>query len=627
MVILQRVHPDWIDIKNPANSIGAPANRAWRLFVNAGLPVSDSSEVYLFGNYGENKTQMLQNYRQSEAVVGEDRYGTGIATYPASSGVFNTIYLDRLPNGNYDSTGRTWNVSEIFPHGYSPTFQGKVVDTSLVGGYKGTTAFNLNYDLSASYGRNRLDYYVWDTVNPSMGPDTPTSFYAGRLQEEELNFNADFSYAWEVGLASPLTVAFGAERRRDTYVIGNGDEGSYLIGPYAYQVVERPDASTFTVAQQIGSNSFPGSGPSSAVDQSRSSWAAYLDFEADLLENLSAGVALRHEDFSDFGTTDNWKLTLRYAINDAIALRGAVSTGFRAPTVGQLFTTNISSGFIGPDPIETATLPPSNPASKFFGATTLQPEKSKNYSIGTVLTPGSNLTVTLDAYRIDVDNRIGLSGDFQVTEQAQRDELRALGVPNFATLNRVRYFTNAFATRTEGVDLIANHSAVTDYGRFSTTFAGSYNRNRLKHYDPSVLTRERVGNIEHSLPRFRANLTESWTLDKFGAIARLSYFGPWWDYAEPGDGGDKRFRADYQLDLELSYEIIAGIRIAAGAENLFNRFPEKNKRAMGLTGVDGGPVQNWYNFTDANLAGGRYNSNAPLGIEGGFWYVRASMNF
>ncbi|MGN5374456.1 TonB-dependent receptor plug domain-containing protein [Sphingomonas hankookensis] len=606
---------------------GDPAVESGRIFVNGGLPLGEKDELYFFGNWGRSHTELDFNYRQPVTVTGPNRYGTGTASYGYASGVYETLYLDRLANGNYDANGRTFNYSSVFPAGFSPRFIGDVDDLSAAAGYRGETGFGLRYDLSASYGQSRVDFGMDDTVNPSMGPESPTSFYLGRLEQRETNFNGDFVYTADVGIASPLTIAFGVEAREEAYSIGLGDPASYEVGPFAFTRVQRTDGTTFNVTQQVGANGFPGYGPNAVVDTTRQSYAGYLDVEGDLTDRLTLAGAVRYENFSDFGGTTNIKGTARYAFSPAVAIRAAASTGFRAPTPGQSFTTNIATGFVGGNPVETATLPPTSPAAQLFGASALAPETSVNLSGGIVLTPVRALTVTLDAYQIDVNDRIGMSGNFDITTQAQRDQLRSLGVENWASLGRLRYFTNAFDTRTRGVDLVVNHVAGTDWGRFNTVFAANYNRTEVTAFNPTIITRERRGDIENLTPHFRANLSESWSDGPLAITARAQYYGPITSFDLPANGGDKRFGSEVMVDLEVSYQITRAIRVAVGAENLFDNYPDRDFRAAGGTGAGGTPLQNFFLATDATVSGDRYLGNAPTGFNGGFWYARAQLTF
>jgi iron complex outermembrane recepter protein len=625
--LLSQQRPD-LRIENPANSIGDPKIRANRVFVNAGFDLGDDAEIYTFGNYGVSKSQIAFNWRQPVTIFGPDQNGVGNTTRYGRSGVFNDIYLDQLPNGTYNVNGRTFNFASVFPAGFAPQFEGEIKDMSLVAGYKGKTGFDLNYDFSAGYGQNSIDYTMGRTVNPSMGPDSPTSFDLGKLQQTELNFNADFSFRVDAGLAGPLTIAFGGEHRTEGYEISAGDQNSYAIGPYYFQELSNGT----TTAQSVGSNGFPGFGPDSTTDNDRDSYAIYLDTEADIVERLTASAAIRFEDFSDFGTTTNVKGTLRFEVNDALAFRGAASTGFRAPTPGQLYTNNVATNFRGSDPIETASLPSTSPAAQFFGGIPLKPEESTNYSVGFVLTPTSiPITLTVDAYQIKVTDRIGYSQIFEVDVEgdaaataANRAALRALGVTNWATLGEVQYFTNGFATRTRGVDVVLSHHTSTNAGRFATTLSGNYNANEVIDFDPGILSRERIGNIENMNPKVRANLTETWTLAGLTVLGRAGYADKWTGFAEPFDGGDKEFGSEVTFDLEVAYQITDSIRAAIGGENIFNNYPDKDQRAMGSpNGLD----QNWYTFTDATFSGDRYPGSSPIGINGAFWYARFGVEF
>lgn len=622
--LLSQQQPD-LDIENPANSIGDPRIRAYRGFVNAGLDVGENGQVYAFGNYGESRSQIAFNWRQPVDLFGPDVDGNGNTTLYEKSGVFNDIYLDRLPDGTYDVNGRRFNFASVFPAGFAPLFRGHITDMSGAAGYRDQTSFGLNFDLSASFGMNRIDYNMSRTANPSMGPDSPTSFYLGRLEQRETNFNADFSYELDAGLASPITIAFGGEHRREAYAIELGDQNSYKIGSYYYQELSNGE----TTSQSVGSNGFPGFGPDSTVDNSRSSYAAYLDVEGDVLAGLTLGGAIRYENFSDFGGTTNVKGTARYEFSDALAVRGAASTGFRAPTPGQLYTNNVATNFRGADPIETATVPPTAAAAKYFGAVPLTPEKSTNFSVGFVFTPSPRLTLTVDAYEITVKDRIGYSQIFQVDvpdDPAQtainRAALRDLGVVNWATLGEVQYFTNGFATRTRGVDVVLNHNFATEtMGRFQTTLAANYNKNKVTRFEEGILSPERIGNIEHMNPKFRANMTETWTLGDFTVLGRAAYYHKWKDFAQMWAGGNAAFGSEFTFDLEVSYQMTDNIRLAVGGENIFNNYPDKDRRSTGT------PDQNWYRFTDAQVDGNRYPGSSPFGVNGGFWYVRANLNF
>ncbi len=446
--------------------------------------------------------------------------------------MFNPIYLDRLPDGTYDVNGRTFSFTERYPKGFSPTFSSRITDLSATGGYRGTFGFGLNFDFSVGFGKSRVEYYLDNSINASMGPDSPSSFYDGSLEERDTIFNADFSYPWEIGLASPVTLAFGGEYRNEAYTIGTGDPAAYAVGPYTVQKLSNGT----TVVQPPASSGFGGYSPNIAVDQDRKSYSAYIDVETDLTEAFTIELAGRYEHYSDFGSTANVKGSARYAITDWLAVRGAASTGFRAPTVGQLYTTAGVLGFSGTQTVESMTLPATSPGAEYFGGKPLKPEKSVNLSAGGVLTLGP-LTATLDYYNIKVTDRIGLSANFVVSTDAQREALRLAGLANYATVSRVRYFTNAFASRTQGVDLVTSYRASTGIGIFNTSLAVNYNRTKIIERNPAVIDNIRVGDMENLLPKWRASLTENWRLNKVTFMARANYYGKFTDYDEVANGG------------------------------------------------------------------------------------------
>jgi len=612
---VQQTRPDLVTA-DPVQMIGDPKVRSYRLFFNAGMDLSDKSEIYLFGNYGISRQVFQFNYRQPVNATGPNKLNTGTATYARSS-VYNPIYLDQLADGTWDANGRTFSFLSYYPNGFTPMFKGKVVDTALTGGYKGEFENGITWDLSASYGQSRVEYTMDNSLNSSLGPDSPRSFYMGSLEQRETNFNADFSYPWEVGFASPVNIAVGAEHRTESYEIGLGDYGSYAAGPYT---VQRLNNGT-TVTQAPGVSGFPGYSPNFVVNNSRRNYAGYIDIETDPVEGFTIGIAGRYEHFSDFGETSNGKISARYEIIPALAVRGAASTGFRAPTPGQLFTTAGITGFVGSSPTDNLTLPASNAAAIAFGAVPLVPEKSVNLSGGAVITPGGGFSLTVDYYNITVRDRMGLASYIPITTDAQRQTLRAAGLSNWATVGQVRYFANGFKTRTQGVDVTASHRANTGLGLFETTLAVNYNNTKVLSRELRVMNDTRLVNIEEGLPKWRATLTENWSMGKFGVTARGYYYGSFTSAALPADGGNLKVGKEFVADLEVRYQINDNFSLGVGAENIFDNYPDKNIRSQGLAN------SNWYESTQAAVDGARYIDSSPFGYNGGFWYVRLNAKF
>ena len=412
--------------------------------------------------------------------------------------------------------------TSLYPSGFTPQFSGKAVDYSVIGGLRGEFAGGLALDLSANYGFNEIRYRIGNTLNPSLGPETPTRFRPGTLGNEELAVNADFVWPVELGFSGPLNAAFGFEYRRERYRIGAGDPLSYAIGPFA-----APDPFNFEItrveadadpddgltgvecripgleaagslcpagdpvnnAVPVGSNGFPGYSPGFSGSLSRNNYAGYVDFEMDVTPEWLLNAQARFDHFSDFGDVATWKLATRYRLGDRINLRGSVGTGFRAPTPGQTSTTNVSTR-VDPNglPMAEGVYPATHPVSALFGARPLDAEDSTSYNLGVVAEPLDNLSLTLDYYHIRLDDRIVLSSQFAVTPDLVA-QLRTLGVPGAETIAQVRFFTNDVDSRTRGVDL----SVAFDF----TAFGGiKLNSPARYHNKTRLLERGRFVNAE-----------------------------------------------------------------------------------------------------------------------------------
>jgi iron complex outermembrane receptor protein len=669
------------------NRLGGPENRAYRAVFNMELPAGDTT-FYAFGNYGWQRQGNDFNLRHPVTVTAAD----GVRPIPGRPGTstigrsVNPVFTTRV---GFDSQGRAlWdnNGSQFdanfglpgsgFENGFVPFFEATNEDLGLVGGFKGEE-FGINYDISLMYGTNQIRYFMSDTLNVSLGPASPTEFYMGKLVQREFNFNADFNVKKDIGLAEPLFIAWGLEVRREAYEVGLGDRPSWEVGQFASQRLVNcrlpavPPATLGTIVPCAtpgsvvdptvvrtatslpGSNGFQGFGPASVVEGGRNNYSGYLDLEATVVDGLDLGVAARYDYFNDFGSTFNGKFSARWAINDIIAIRGTASTGFRAPTPGQQFTQNLTTGFpfgsVVPLGIQTAR--PDSELGKFYLAEPLKPEKSTNFSAGAVLTPGSGFNVTFDYYNIEVRDRIGITGNIDTS--ADVAFLVAQGIPGAQELGAVRYFTNAFTTRTQGFDFVVTHATDTGFGRFNSSLAVNYNKTDVTDFRTVTgqlasgrtlvlqpIDAVRRGNIEGAVPRWRGVLSTNWVKDIFDATLRANYYGNYTTVFDPQGGpfgptpdsgintleqalalypqtpGDwtKKFGAQWAFDIEVGVTFEERYRIAVGAQNLFNTFPERETR-------------NIYPGTGGALNGSIYSDFAPIGQMGGFWYLRASAKF
>lgn len=568
----------------PAQRWGNPKVEAARIFVNAGIDLSDSLKFYTFGNYSWSSGTTAFFYRN-----------------PNTTFIATSIPLTTTP------TGARFSFRTLFPGGFTPDFGATITDASLNAGLKGEANSGLTYDLSASYGRNTAKYRINNTVNPSLGLTSPTSFNPGKLEQRELSANLDLTYPIGIGLDDPLTLAGGAEYRRETYEITAGDIASWQVGPFASLI----DPATGTrTGLPVGSNGFPGFSPSQAGVFSRSNWALYSSLEGNLTKGFQAGLAGRYENFSDFGGRFTWKISARADFSDAIAIRGSVNTGFRAPTPGQSnasqVQTNIDS--ITGAPLTSGIVAPTNPVALFFGATTLRPERSFNIAGGVVFKPARNVTLTVDYFNIKVDDRIAVSGNFNLS-QAQRDQLAALGIPGGGSFQQVSFFTNSFDSRTQGVDAVLTVGMNMLGGRGTFGINANYTDTKVTRASPVIAAdRERLLELEGFVPKWKGNTSFVYEGERFGLVARANYYGKWTDYGA-AIAADQTGGAEVLVDLELSYKITPKLKLAVGAENLFNNYPDLEARAS----------------QTAN--GIQYLRFAPTGFNGGFWYLRATAKF
>src|SRR5882757_9540634 len=513
----------------PVQEFGTPPSDAVKTFLNSGLKLDNGDQIYFFANYANIQTNESFNYRLPKTVT--DSSGNTFGNHPA----FNDIYLDPCnqttltgcPVGGYINDANTFNFNSVYPAGFTPRFYGVTQQFFGAVGYKGTNRWGINYDVSGTTAQNSLAVSLKTSLNPSLGPQSPTSFYDGKFVQKENNFNLDLSYPWTVpGLTSPISLAGGLEWRDENYQQLLGDQASYAAGPYSSQplytcsvagVCTRtlaPDATgtlaPVTATQSTASNGY--GGISAPVDASQVSYAGYLDVEADVIPNLTLGLAGRFEHYASFGNTTLGKFQVRYKATDWLALRGTASTGFHAPTPGQSNVETLSTTFLPgtTTQVQIGTYPVTSADAKYYGAKALRPEESTNLSGGIVLTPIQDLLVTLDWYSIAVRHRIGISQTFNVTA-ADIAALPALAY--IGAGGTVQYFNNGFATETKGADLVASYPLqLGDLGRLETALAFNYNLTHVTKYDPTVITQARIDDIAHYAPNRRANLNLSYVL-------------------------------------------------------------------------------------------------------------------
>lgn len=580
------------DVANPAQVWGRPEiEDDFKSVINLGLELDGSREFYAFGNYGSKTVDggfYFRNPETRSAVFADGDGNPLIADLNEENGLSDCV---GFTHDDAKGSGECYSFQEMFPGGFTPRFGGDVTDLAGVAGVRGDTGGGWHYDISASLGYNDVDFFIYNTVNASLGPLSPTSFDPGAYTQLEKNFNIDVSKGYEVGLASELSVAAGFEWRDEIFEITTGDQASYEIGPLAEQ--------GFSAA----SNGFPGFGPLAGGQWGRSNLATYLDLEADVTEGWLLGLALRVEDFEDFGTTTNGKLATNIDLTDTVSLRGSASTGFRAPTPGQSNAFNVSTEFdleLG-DLVNNGTIPSINPVAKLRGGEALDPEKSTSWTLGAVLALGP-VDVTVDYFNIEVEDRIAPSQLYSLT-QREVDDLVASGVTSAANLQNFRFFTNDFDTTTKGVDIVATYTteAIGD----STDFSLAFNQTdtSVDKYSPETIDETRIRELEEGLPQTRWNLAANTLLSDWRLMARVSYYDDWFDSED-----DQVYSGEYIVDAELGYNFSDSMSVTLGAQNLLDQAPEENPGA-------------------AEGVGNRYSQFSPFGFDGGLYYLRTRYQF
>jgi len=566
-------------IRQPAvQRYGKPDLENYRFFYNTSVEIG-GAKAYAFGNYAYGWGENDFNWRAPDAATAAD--GT---VYPR-----NNAYDTPVPAApGYDLHNR-------YPGGFTPHFGSQQDDYSTVIGVRGSISDDWTWDLSGSYGKNKIHYRIRETINASLGPLSPTQFDAGARTQAEQTANLDFNYLWAVGLHAPINVAFGAEYRREEFQIEPGEEASYIYGPYK----NLPPAS----------NGFPGASPSQSGTWSHHNTAGYVDVDIDVTERWNVGLAGRFEDYSSFGSTTNGKLSTRFKIVEGFNVRGAISTGFRAPTPGQANVTNSSQA---PDATTgvvrtTGLFPATSAGARLFGAVDLKPERSKNYSVGFVATPLSDLQVSLDAYRIDVQDRIGISQTFTLTA-ADRLALAAAGVPDAASLFGVRYFTNGFSTKTQGIDLVAGYQFVVGPGDLKTTLAYNYNETEVTEANPGVISAQTRRELEDSIPQQTGTLSLDYTIGKAGLFLRGRYYGTWlWIADSTNTATNQDVGAETLVDASFTYRFTDHVDVSVGLENAFDNYPDRARYAT--------------------VSGLTYPRSTPFENDGQFFYGRVGVKF
>ncbi|MBJ6980198.1 TonB-dependent receptor [Luteimonas sp. MC1895] len=545
---------------------------------------------------------------QKAFVIGDPEVDAGAAAFNAGFDIGDALALYAFGSiSNRDITSfaffraprnPTQNIPSIYPDGFLPEINNVSRDRAIVAGLKGGLGEAWSWDLGFNHGYNHLEFFTRNTLNASIGADSPTAFYDGALETTQNIANFDLSRQLDWGLAYPAALAVGVELRNEKW---NQSPGEY--GSYAQPDLSRPG----------GAQGFGGFAPEVSGAYSRDSHAVYASLEADVSEQFSAGIAGRYEDYDDFGSQASGKLSARYAFTDAVALRGTVSSGFRAPSLAQQYFQTVSTVFLAgiPDPFEIRTFPASSAVAQAFGAEPLQPEESLSYSLGLVLQPADRLYVTVDAYHIEVDDRIALSSN--LTGNAVRALLESRGIFG---VNGGRYFTNAIDTRTQGVDVVANYGLDLGGGSLDLTAGWNYTDTEITRIAPNPeelesagldlerIDRTEIGRIEDGFPNTKLLLSGTWSLASWNfSLTGTRYGSVTTRQANPVN--DQTYGAKWLLDAAASWKADRWT-LTLGADNVLNEYPDENIFANSTNGQ----------FPYSNLS--------PFGFNGAFVYGRVA---
>lgn len=561
--------------------------------LNLGIPINDYVEFYAFGTLSDRDNESGGFYRRANQASN------------------NPTFLS-------DGVTPVNNGQAFYPDGFLPLINTDIQDVSINAGFTGEFGGDWQWDASFGYAMNQFGFFISNSVNASLVSATgtsPTSADAGELELGLYTFDLDFVKPLNWG-----SLAFGAAYREDTYEINPGELVSYA------------DFNVVTGAAGAGIQVFPGFSPANAVDEDRDAWSVYVDTEFDAIDRLLIGGAVRFEDYSDFGSTLNGKLTAAFDIVDSFKIRGAVSSGFRAPSLQQQFFNNTSTQFVDVGGMlvaqQRATFRNDSSFAQAIGVPKLDEETSLNYSAGFVWQPADPWTITVDLYRIDIDDRIVISGAVQAGVDPTIDA--ALTAAN---ANAAQFFLNAADTSTEGIDIVINYGTDLFGGDLDVSLAGNHTDTDIDSVKDNLSSVSGIGDLlftsqDRSIitewqPETRVNLTGLYSRDKWSWNLGLNYYGEY--TVEEGSGARQEFDGKFLVDTQLRYSFDNGLSINLGGNNIFDETPDINTVGQTRSGtiVDG----NGNTIVQSDGVFQFSRRSAPFGFNGAYFYVGADYSF
>lgn len=574
--------------------VGSPRSKALSGLANFGFDLNDQAELY------------------------------GTASFQRREATSGAFYREAADEG--------YGIQSIYPDGFTPRMHSDISDYSVLAGVRGEVA-GWNYNTSAIWGNNEVTYNNTNTANVTYLTATPTTFYGGGTEHSQTTVNADFSRLFDVGfLASPLSFAFGAEYRSEQYRIFAGDPAAYTNAPLLdangnilYDASGNPLNGDSLLP--VGTHPFAqGSlyyNKNSQVNETRGAVGLYAELDADILSNWNVTLAGRYEDYDDFGDTFNAKIATRYDVFDDLAIRGSASTGFRAPSLQQQFYTSVTTNYVNGEAYDIGTLPATSPAAMALGGTQLQPEESVNYSIGATYTGIPKLTVTIDAYRIEIDDRIILSETLGDTAAEAAIVNQVFADAGIQGVGAARFFINGVSSATQGIDLTASYDIdLGDFGGLNLYGGLNWNKTNVSDvtasvgpgslFTPSQLFayRERE-RLENAAPRMKANVAANWSYGDLSSTVRVNYYG---EVTQPGTtvATDETIDEAYLVDLEANYQVSDTVNLGFGVNNVFDKYPRSTIDRLGIAAAS--PTSPYPGFS-------------PYGFSGRYLYARLGVSF
>ncbi|WP_420478335.1 TonB-dependent receptor plug domain-containing protein [Brevundimonas sp. FT23028] len=540
---------------------GDPEVEQWTVFANAGAPLGNGWEAYGWAGYQD---------RDSES-----------AAFPRLASNVN-------------------NVAALYPNGFLPKIAVNSRDLSAAGGVRGVIG-GWDADVNLVYGRNALEFRTEESLNSTYGAASPTSFDSGSLIYDQLVLGADVTRQFDVGLYAPLNVAAGLEARRETYQIEAGQAESWDRGPLGGNT-----------ALTSGAQGFVGFQPSNEVDEDRTAVGVYVDVEAPITEQLTVAGAVRFEDYSDFGNATTGKVSARYDFTPSFALRGSVSTGFRAPSLQQSYFTSTASVIQSGSIVETGTFPATSTVASLLGAEPLDAETSVNYTLGAVFRLG-DFNLTVDAYQIDIEDQIVLS---ELINRSFSPQVASLLDP--LGVQAARFFLNGVDTTTKGVDVVGRYRINDEtYGDWDFTVAANFNDVEVTRLPtsssvlspvPPLFARSRILTIEDGTPDTKVSGTTDWSYGRWGVTARATYYA---SVLQPGSTAASDYWTGDKVvaDFEGRFSPNERITLALGVDNAFDEYPDAVPASLNSNGVLGFPFY------------------SPFGFNGRYVYARVGVNW